>query len=154
MIERLTLPRVRPYFILSILSVFTHHILSVFNHHSISSRLSILSSHSIDEETEALKGETTQDHTANECLEPGFEPRQWGFRGDASGKEPTCQSRRYKRCVFNLWVRRTPWRRAWQPTPVFLPEESHGQRSLATWGQKESDMTEATEHTARLQSGL
>ena len=39
------------------------------------------------------------------------------------------------------------WRRAWQPTPVFLPGESHRQRSLAgnsPWGHKESDMTEAT----------
>ena len=38
-----------------------------------------------------------------------------------------------------------PWRRAWQPTVVFLPRESHGQRSLADyspWGGKESDMTE------------
>ena len=38
-----------------------------------------------------------------------------------------------------------PWRRAWQPTPVFLPGESHGQRSLAgysPWGRKESDTTE------------
>ena len=43
-----------------------------------------------------------------------------------------------------------PWRRAWQPTPVFLPGESHGQRSLAgysPWGCKELDMTEATWHT-------
>ena len=42
-----------------------------------------------------------------------------------------------------------PWRRAWQPTPVFLPGESHGQRSLAgytPWVHKESDTTEATEH--------
>ena len=42
---------------------------------------------------------------------------------------------------------RSPWRRAWQPTPVFLPGESHGQRSLVgygPWGRKESDMTEAT----------
>ena len=41
------------------------------------------------------------------------------------------------------------WRRTWQPTPVFLPGESYGQRSLAgysSWGHK-SDMTEATEHT-------
>ena len=40
-----------------------------------------------------------------------------------------------------------PRRRTWQPTPVFLPGESHGQRSLAgydTWGHKESDTTEAT----------
>ena len=48
------------------------------------------------------------------------------------------------------WIpgsRKFPWRRAWQPTPVFLPGESHGQRSLAgysLWGQKESDMTEVT----------
>ena len=37
-----------------------------------------------------------------------------------------------------------PWRRKWQPTPVFLPRESHGQRSLAgysPWGHKELDMT-------------
>ena len=32
---------------------------------------------------------------------------------------------------FDTWVRKTPWRKAWQPTPVFLPEESHRQRSLA-----------------------
>ena len=38
-----------------------------------------------------------------------------------------------------------PWRRKWQPTPVFLPGESHGQRSLvgySPWGRKESDMAE------------
>ena len=37
-----------------------------------------------------------------------------------------------------------PWRRKWQPTPVFLPGEAHGQRSLAgygPWGHKESGMT-------------
>ena len=40
-----------------------------------------------------------------------------------------------------------PWRRKWQPTPVFLPGESHGWRSLvgySPWGRKESDMTKAT----------
>ena len=31
---------------------------------------------------------------------------------------------------FDPWVRKTPWRRKWQPTPVFLPKKSHGQRSL------------------------
>ena len=35
-----------------------------------------------------------------------------------------------KRYGFDPWIRRIPWRRAWQPTPVFLPGESHGQRSL------------------------
>ena len=54
----------------------------------------------------------------------------WGFPGGSSGKEPTCQRRRLKRCGFDPWVRRIPWRRAWKPTPVFLPGKSHGQRSL------------------------
>ena len=48
---------------------------------------------------------------------------------------------------FNPWVCKIPWRRKWQPTPVFLPEKSHGQRSLegySPWGHTESDMTEAT----------
>ena len=43
------------------------------------------------------------------------------------------------------WVGKIPWRREWQPTPLFLLEESHGQRSLAgysLWGPKESDTTE------------
>ena len=42
-------------------------------------------------------------------------------------------------------VGKIPWRRAWQPTPVFLPGESHEQRSLAgysPWGHKESDTIE------------
>ena len=46
---------------------------------------------------------------------------------------------------MNPWVGKIPWRRKWQPTPVFLPGESHGQRSLvgySPWGPKESDMTE------------
>ena len=40
------------------------------------------------------------------------------------------QCRRHKWRGFNPWVRKSPWRRTWQPTPVFLPGESHGQRSL------------------------
>ena len=52
-----------------------------------------------------------------------------------------------KRFRLDRWVGKTPWRRAWQPTPVFLPGEFHGQRSLAgygPWGSKESDKTEST----------
>ena len=37
-----------------------------------------------------------------------------------SDKEPTCQCRKRKRLWFDLWVRKIPWRRAWQPTQVFL----------------------------------
>ena len=39
-----------------------------------------------------------------------------------------------KRHGFNPWVRKIPWRRAWQPAPVFLPGKSHGQRSLVGYG--------------------
>ena len=54
-----------------------------------------------------------------------------------SGKESTCQCRR---CGFNPWVGKILWRRKWQPTPVFLPGKSHGQRSLegyGSWGHKQ-----------------
>ena len=55
-----------------------------------------------------------------------------------SGKESTCQGRSW-RCRFDPWVRKVPWRRKWQPSPVFLPGKSHEQRSLAgysPWGLK------------------
>ena len=54
-----------------------------------------------------------------------------GVPGGTSGKEPMCQCGRHKRHGFDPWVRKIPWRRAWKPTLVFLPGESHGQRSLA-----------------------
>ena len=80
-----------------------------------------------------------------------------GFPGDATGKEPACQCRRCKRCEFNPWVRKIPWRRAWQPTPIFFPGKFHGQRSLLSsspWGCIESDMSEATyqAHTGQAQA--
>ena len=58
-----------------------------------------------------------------------------------SGKESACQCRRPG---FNPWVSKIPWRRKWQPTPVFLPRESYGQRSLVGYSLdcKEWDMTE------------
>ena len=43
-----------------------------------------------------------------------------GIVGGASGKEPACQCKRRKRRDFNPWVGKSPWRRMWQPTPVFL----------------------------------
>ena len=71
--------------------------------------------------------------------------KSWGFPGGASGKESACQHRRRKRCRFDPWVRKVPWRMKWQSTPVFLSGESHGQRSLVGYSQrdcKESDMTD------------
>ena len=67
------------------------------------------------------------------------------FPGGTCVKEPVCKCRRQKRRGFDPWVEKNPWRRKWQPSLVFLPGESHGQRSLAyysPWGHKESDTTE------------
>ena len=70
-----------------------------------------------------------------------------GIPGGTSGKEPICQSRRCKRYRFDPWIRKIPWRRTWQPTPVFFPRESHWQGSLVAyspWGCTELDSTEMT----------
>ena len=59
-----------------------------------------------------------------------------------SGKESACQCRR---CRFDPWIRKIPWRRKWQSTLVFLPGESHGQKSLVGYsprGRKGLDTTE------------
>ena len=56
---------------------------------------------------------------------------KWGSTCGASDKESACHCRRCKRLRFNLWVRKIPRRRAWQPTPVFLPrEQPGGQQSM------------------------
>ena len=71
---------------------------------------------------------------------------QRGFPGGASGKEPACQCWRYKRHGFDYLGWEDPLRRKWQPTPVLLSGESHGQRSLVSyspWSGKETDTTEA-----------
>ena len=50
-----------------------------------------------------------------------------------------------RRPRFNPWVEKIPWRSEWQPTLVFLPGKSHGQRNLescSSWGHKELDTTE------------
>ena len=60
----------------------------------------------------------------------------WGLPWWLRGKETTCKFRRHG---FSCWVGKIPWRREWQPTPVFLPGKSHEQRSLANyspWGCK------------------
>ena len=66
------------------------------------------------------------------------------------GKESVCNAGSAEDTGSIPGSGRSPWRRAWQPTPVFLPGESHGRGSLVGYspsGHKESDMTEATWHT-------
>ena len=72
-----------------------------------------------------------------------------GFPDGACGEEPSSQCKRQKRYGFDPSVRKILWRSAWQPTPVFLPGEFLGQRSLEGYspqGRKESDTAEATQH--------
>ena len=66
----------------------------------------------------------------------------WGFPGSSDSKESACNAGDPR---LDPWVEKIPWRREWQLTPVFLPGESHGQRSpvsYSLWGHKESDTTE------------
>ena len=62
-------------------------------------------------------------------------------------KNPPANAGRHKRCRFNPWVGKFLWKRAWQPTLVFLPGESHGQRSLAGYSSGVSKELDSTEHT-------
>ena len=62
-----------------------------------------------------------------------------GLPGGAVCKESSCQCRRCQKSRSNSWVSKIPWSMKWQLTPVFLPEEFHGQRRLASfspWGRK------------------
>ena len=67
-----------------------------------------------------------------------------------NGKESACQCRTHR---FSLWVRKIPWRRKWQLTPVSLPGKSHGQKSLegySPWGHKRVGHNLATkQHTQK-----
>ena len=70
-------------------------------------------------------------------ISKSFYSESLGFPGGTSSKELACQCRRCRRLGFGPWIRKISWREAWQPTPVFLPGESHGQKSLAgysPWG--------------------
>ena len=68
------------------------------------------------------------------------------FPGGSDSKESACNVGRPE---FDPWVGKIPWRRKWQPTLVFLPGKSHGQRNLVGYspqGRKELDMTDFTFH--------
>ena len=58
----------------------------------------------------------------------------WASQAALAVKNIPASAGRHKRGRFDPWVGKIPWGRAWQPTPVFLPGESHGQRSLMGYG--------------------
>ena len=69
-------------------------------------------------------------------------------RGTVVKNPSACQCRRHE---FDPWVEKIPWRRKWQPTPVYLPGKFHGLRRLvgySSWGCKESDTTELLHFTS------
>ena len=73
-------------------------------------------------------------------------PLLFGLPWWLSGKESACNPGAAGDC-FDPWVRKIPWRREWQPTPVFLPREAPGQRRPSGYsprGLKESNTTEVT----------
>ena len=75
--------------------------------------------------------------------------RAKGFPGGPRGKEPTRQCRSHKKCRFDPWAGKIPWKREWHLTSVFFPGEAQGQRNLAgygPYGHKESDTTKVTSH--------
>ena len=90
------------------------------------------------------------------CMSIEFSHRRQSFvtgslmTSGSSREGPVCQFTRCKRFGFDPRVGKIPQRRAWPPTPVFLPGEYHGHRNLAGYSSqvhKESDTTEATQHT-------
>ena len=73
---------------------------------------------------------------------------QQHFPTGSAGKEPSCQHRWCKKRKFNPWVGKIPWRKKWQPTPIFLPWRFHEERSLADyspWGCKKSNLTDCSQ---------
>ena len=66
-------------------------------------------------------------------------------KGGASGQNSPGNAGNWKRCSFDSWVRKIRWKRAWQPTPGFLPGESCGQRSLVGYSQGTKSRTRLSE---------
>ena len=94
---------------------------------------------------QGLRGSVSEELVTSLCLSPFrlLYQNTSGLPRWLSGKEPSCQCRSYRSCRFDPWVGKILWRRKWQPTPVFLPGESHEQGNLvgsSPWGPKELDM--------------
>ena len=73
-----------------------------------------------------------------------------------SDTNSACHCRRLRRCRFDPWARKIPWRREWQPTPVSFPGQSHEQRILegySPWSHKSQTRLRHREHTPKVQWG-
>ena len=77
-----------------------------------------------------------------------------GFLQWLKGEESSCQCRRGRRCGFYPLIRKIPWRRKWQPSPVFLPGKSHGQRTrvgYSLWGHKRAGHGPSAKHQQQME---
>ena len=84
----------------------------------------------------------TQKHTPRQAKVKFTETPQWpGFPGSSDSKESACKC---WRPGFDSWVGKKPWWREWQPTPVFFPGESHGQKSPAGYSPQSCRESDAT----------
>ena len=95
----------------------------------------------------ASKGVATDQHTHRVCHREGVYFGLLSFPCGSAGKESTCNAGDIRDVGWIPWVEKSPWRRERLHTPVFLPGESHGQRSLVGYspqGHKESDTTKVT----------
>ena len=70
-----------------------------------------------------------------------------GFPDGAIGKEPACQCRRLKRHGFDPCIRKIPWKRVWQPTPVFLPGKFHDREAWKAIVHRIAKILDTTEST-------
>ena len=126
----------------------SHGITGIISH--LKSRNSVASTRSL------ITSEVTQSHRALGIRAwTSSAPHANTFTPSQGPKISTHQCQGFKshhpnrRRGFDPWVGKIPWRRTWQPTPVPLPGESHGERSLvgySPWGRKESDTTERLTH--------
>ena len=90
--------------------------------------------------------ENTSQNSVEEASAPAELTMGLGFPSWRSGKGSAWQCRRRERLSADLWVRKSPWSRNWQPTPVFLPRKFHGIFCLvlfssSLWNHIESDAT-------------
>ena len=89
---------------------------------------------------------------SSQCRRPIFDPCLKGFPGGSDSKESACQ---YRRPRFDSWVGKIPWRREWLPTPVYLPGEYCGQKSLAGYSPGSGRVGHATvQEVAKSQTQL
>ena len=87
----------------------------------------------------------TSSSLSPQVAESGFESHLCNTKGSPGGWNSLRICLQGRRHGSDPWVRKIPWRREWLPTPVFLPKEFHGQRSLvgySLWGSVESDTAE------------